>query len=220
MKIRPVGAEMFHVEGWTDMTKLTVPFCDFGNAPGTDWLPALLTMRTAHFTHQLVEQHNTFINVKQWRMTVYVEKQELHYHMKSLKISSAANIPHKKVSGQVAGKWNTCITLHPVTNTGNAKTKQLTYRRYITLCFDKHVYCFWKQNYTLNFKLKRKLWISSFHSAFRKITSNINQQMQLYNFHLKHLKQLRHVSIFSDHHQGVSSFLAKVITYSRFSSFL
>jgi len=37
---------------------------------------------------------------------------------------------------------------------------------------------------------------------------------------LKHLKSLRHVSIFSDHHHGVSSFLAKVITYSRFSSFL
>ena len=43
--------------------------------------------------------------------------------------------------------------------------------------------------------------------------SNINQQTRLYNFHLKHLKQLRHVSIFSDRHQGVSSFLAKVITY-------
>jgi len=43
--------------------------------------------------------------------------------------------------------------------------------------------------------------------------------MHLYNFHLKHLKPLRHFSIFSDHHQGVSSFLAKVITYSRFSSF-
>ena len=52
------------------------------------------------------------------------------------------------------------------------------------------------------------------------ITSTINQKMHLYNFHLKHFKTLRHVSIFSDHHQDVSSFLAKVITYSRFSSFL
>jgi hypothetical protein len=60
-------------------------------------------------------------------------KTELHYHMKSLKISSAANIPHKKVSGQAPDKWNTCITLHPVTNTVNAKTKQLTYRRYTTV---------------------------------------------------------------------------------------
>ena len=43
-------------------------------------------------------------------------------------------------------------------------------------------------------------------------TSTINQQMHLYKFHLK---PLRNVSIFSDHHQAVSSFLAKVITYSR-----
>ena len=47
----------------------------------------------------------------------------------------------------------------------------------------------------------------------QSITSTINQQMHLYNFHLKHLKPLRHVSIFSDHHERVSSFLAKVITY-------
>jgi len=40
--------------------------------------------------------------------------------------------------------------------------------------------------------------------------------MHLYNFHLKHLKTLRHISIFSDQHQGISSFFAKVITYSRF----
>jgi len=55
------------------------------------------------------------------------------------------------------------------------------------------------------------------HSTF--VTATINQQMRLYNFHLKHLKPLRHVSNFWDH-QGVSSFLAKVITYSQFSSFL
>jgi len=87
---------------------------------------------------------------------------------------------------------------------------------------------------------KMFVWISSLHHTFRKIpstinqqmhlsstinqqmhlSSTINQQMHLYNFHLKHLKPLRRVSIFSDHHQGISSFLAKVITYSRFSSFL
>jgi hypothetical protein len=36
-KIRPVEAELFHVdgqtEGETDMTKLTVAFCNFANAP-------------------------------------------------------------------------------------------------------------------------------------------------------------------------------------------
>jgi len=43
--------------------------------------------------------------------------------------------------------------------------------------------------------------------------------MHLHNFHLKQLKALRQISIFLEHHQGVSSFLDKVITYSRFSSF-
>jgi hypothetical protein len=33
MKIRPVGAELFHADGRTDMTKLTVAFRNFGNAP-------------------------------------------------------------------------------------------------------------------------------------------------------------------------------------------
>ena len=33
MKIRPVGAEVFHTDGRTDMTKLIVPFHNFSNAP-------------------------------------------------------------------------------------------------------------------------------------------------------------------------------------------
>ena len=33
--------------------------------------------------------------------------------------------------------------------------------------------------------------ISSLHRAFRKITSTINQQMHLYNFHLKRFKTLK-----------------------------
>ena len=33
MKIRPVGVEMFHAEGQTDMTKLMVNFCNSANAP-------------------------------------------------------------------------------------------------------------------------------------------------------------------------------------------
>jgi len=32
-KIRPVGAELFHADGRTDMTKLTVAFRNFSNAP-------------------------------------------------------------------------------------------------------------------------------------------------------------------------------------------
>ena len=41
--------------------------------------------------------------------------------------------------------------------------------------------------------------------------------MHLYNFHLK---PLRHVSIFSDHHQGVWSFLVKVIKIFKISSLI
>ena len=33
MKIRPVGAEMFHAGGQTDMTKLIVTFHNFANSP-------------------------------------------------------------------------------------------------------------------------------------------------------------------------------------------
>jgi hypothetical protein len=33
MKICPVGAELFHVDGQTGITKLTVAFCNFVNVP-------------------------------------------------------------------------------------------------------------------------------------------------------------------------------------------
>jgi hypothetical protein len=33
MKIRPVGAELFHTDGRTDMTKLMVVFRNFANVP-------------------------------------------------------------------------------------------------------------------------------------------------------------------------------------------
>ena len=35
MKIRPVRAEFFHADGQTDMTKLTVAFRNFAEAPGS-----------------------------------------------------------------------------------------------------------------------------------------------------------------------------------------
>jgi len=31
IKIHPVGAQLFHVDGQTDMTKVTVAFCKFAN---------------------------------------------------------------------------------------------------------------------------------------------------------------------------------------------
>jgi len=33
MKIRSVGAESFHVDGWTDTTKVIVAFRNLGKAP-------------------------------------------------------------------------------------------------------------------------------------------------------------------------------------------
>jgi hypothetical protein len=33
MKIRPVGAELFHGDGRRDMTKLITAFCNFAKAP-------------------------------------------------------------------------------------------------------------------------------------------------------------------------------------------
>jgi hypothetical protein len=33
MKIRPVGAELSHADGQTDMAKLVVPFCNFAEVP-------------------------------------------------------------------------------------------------------------------------------------------------------------------------------------------
>ena len=36
MKIRPVGAELFHTDGQTDMTKLTDVYRNFANAPKSE----------------------------------------------------------------------------------------------------------------------------------------------------------------------------------------
>ena len=33
MKFHPVGAELFHVDRWTDMMMLVVAFCNFANTP-------------------------------------------------------------------------------------------------------------------------------------------------------------------------------------------
>jgi len=41
-------------------------------------------------------------------------------------------------------------------------------------------------------------WISSLHRAFRKITSTINQQMHLYNFHLEHFNRLKTTPTYFD----------------------
>jgi hypothetical protein len=46
MKIRPVGAELFHADGRMDMTKLTVALRNFANAPKTRMTPVNLFNNT------------------------------------------------------------------------------------------------------------------------------------------------------------------------------
>jgi hypothetical protein len=48
MKIRPVGAELFHADGETDMTKLTVAFRNFSNAPKNGNGTLFLKVRSCH----------------------------------------------------------------------------------------------------------------------------------------------------------------------------
>jgi hypothetical protein len=43
MKVLAVGAELFHVDRWTDMTKLIVAFCNFANAPKNIKTKSLVT---------------------------------------------------------------------------------------------------------------------------------------------------------------------------------
>jgi hypothetical protein len=37
MKIRPVEAEVFRADRWTDISKLVATFPNFANAPNNDW---------------------------------------------------------------------------------------------------------------------------------------------------------------------------------------
>ena len=53
MKIRPVGAELFLVVGRTDMTKPTVAFSNFANAP----------KNTSHLHHSYTDVNYTPLNL-------------------------------------------------------------------------------------------------------------------------------------------------------------
>jgi hypothetical protein len=60
MKIRPVGAELLHVNGQTDMTKIIVAFRNFVNVPKTVSMknPILLLLLLLH----ILEQKYTYTN--------------------------------------------------------------------------------------------------------------------------------------------------------------
>jgi hypothetical protein len=61
MKIRPVGAELFHADGQTDMTKLIVAFRNFANAPKTScfWDCVEIDDRSILIKLLLVSPHQT-----------------------------------------------------------------------------------------------------------------------------------------------------------------
>jgi hypothetical protein len=51
--MRQMGAELVHADGWTDMTKLIVAFCNFSNAPNkrtAALLPGLAATTSASYT--------------------------------------------------------------------------------------------------------------------------------------------------------------------------
>jgi hypothetical protein len=56
MKIRPVGTELLHADGPTDMTKLTVAFRNFANAPynNRQWKSAVGKRSAMHQTRNSI----------------------------------------------------------------------------------------------------------------------------------------------------------------------
>jgi hypothetical protein len=54
MKIRPVGAEFFHVDGRTDMVKLIVAFRNFANSSNNDAKAGVpvLSPRNVYYTYE------------------------------------------------------------------------------------------------------------------------------------------------------------------------
>ena len=49
MKIRPIGAELFHADGRTDMTKLIVAFRHFANGPKNERGSSIYPFPTKYF---------------------------------------------------------------------------------------------------------------------------------------------------------------------------
>ena len=55
MKIRPMGAELFHADRQTDMTKIIVCFRSFADAPKT--------LKLAYFIHKTLNKLTLCINI-------------------------------------------------------------------------------------------------------------------------------------------------------------
>jgi hypothetical protein len=65
-KMRPVGAELFHAEGQTDMTMLTVAFRNFANGPKkvVEWLNNILSTTINNVQHNT--DTNYITNFRKW----------------------------------------------------------------------------------------------------------------------------------------------------------
>ena len=67
MKIRPVGAALFHADGRTDMSKLIVVFRNFANAPNND-----KTLQRKQKKKKKVSNKNNTIKYKKQYSTVHI----------------------------------------------------------------------------------------------------------------------------------------------------
>ena len=60
MEVCPVGAELFHADRQTDMTKLTVAFCNIANAPKTTTANVVTTTTTTTIQITCQKTHTTY----------------------------------------------------------------------------------------------------------------------------------------------------------------
>jgi hypothetical protein len=63
MKIRQVGAELFHADRLTDMTMLTVAFRNFANAPEIEHLYQTNQQRVRHATYLTLVKHHPILGM-------------------------------------------------------------------------------------------------------------------------------------------------------------
>ena len=114
-------------------------------------------------------------------------------------LGSFSTLSHKRndFRGKVI-EYKICVFIFSITFIWNVSHSKRNWARYdqkcISVFMQNNRYPFpivMKHEFYCQLLKILKYQISSLHRAFRKITSNINQQMHLYNFHLKHFKTLK-----------------------------
>jgi hypothetical protein len=73
MKIRPVGVELFHADGWTDMTKLIVAFSNFVNVPKNEISNSFIFR-----TYVMYVQYTLLLDKQQKRLHFILAEAERH----------------------------------------------------------------------------------------------------------------------------------------------